>query len=772
MSPENPNIVNAALHYQRRGFCPIPVRAGTKEPLLAGWTDLRALPEDIPGLFAGDVGVGLSLGEPSGGLVDVDLDCEEARRLAHQYLPPTPAKTGRSGSPDSHWWYVAVGTVTKRYRDARGGGMIVELRSTGCQTVVGPSIHPSGERYTDLIGEPAVVDPDELRAAIERLRDAVLLERYGPSEDPPPRSSTQRTRAPGPDRNWRETNPLQKAEDIALPMQRRIERCRNYLAKCPEAISGSGGHNATLRAACECFRFGLDRASARSVMDWFNGVKTAGEPWTDKEIEHKLDDAEIKVRQDNEFGFRLIGQIARGGKTLEETARLYTDVGNAARFVLRHGNRFRYSYQRNAWLVWDGCRWAWDATGAVLTAAKQTALAIIEDSKAGVGTEEFEQASRWSRSSQRHQRVTAMIALAQPDLAVVSDDLDSDPYLFNCLNGTIDLRTGRLRDHDPADVITRLAPVEYDPLAKCPRFLRFVERIFGSDQELIGFVQRWHGYALTGDVRHQYLVIYYGEGNNGKSVLLDTISAVMGDHACEAPPDLLVVRKHAEHPTQVADLYGRRLVVASETEEGAELALPLIKRLTGNLRVKARFMRQDYFEFTRTHKFVLVTNHKPMVADSTEAAWRRLLLVPFNVVIPIHERDPNLMETLRGEHPGILAWLVRGATEELTIPQAVRLATNEYRGRSNSFEEFLSSECDFQPRSVTLSSDLSAAYSSWGSEQGVTIAQGRAWGPALRERGCVETKRNGARAWRGIALKRTGQIAHKSDRSPVPPSTE
>jgi P4 family phage/plasmid primase-like protien len=762
MSPETPNIVEAALRYRQRG---------TKEPLLAGWTDLRASPEDIPGLFAGDVGVGLSLGEPSGWLVDVDLDCEEARRLAPEFLPPTQAKTGRPGSPDSHWWYIAADAKTKRFRDERAGGMIVELRSTGCQTVVGPSTHPSGEPYSNLDGEPAVVDAEDLRAAVERLRDAVYFERHGPLEDPPP-PPPRKTKASGPDRAWRETGPILTADDVSLPMQRRIERCRQYINKCPEAKSGAGGHNATLRAACECFRFGLDRASARSVMDWFNGVKTAGEPWTDKEIEHKLNDAETKVREDNEFGIRLIGYVARGGRSLEETAQLHTDVGNAARFVLGHGNRFRYSYQRNAWLVWDGCRWAWDSTGAVLNAAKQTALAILEDSKAVPGTEESDRASQWSRSSQRHQRVTAMIALAQPDVAVISDALDADPYLFNCLNGTIDLRTGRLRDYDPADLITRLAPVEYDPLAKCPRFLRFVERIFGSDQELIGFVRRWHGYSLTGDVRHQFLPIYYGEGNNGKSVLLDTISAVMGDYAGEAPPDLLVVRKHAEHPTQVADLYGRRLVVASETEEGAELALPLIKRLTGNLRVKARFMRQDYFEFTRTHKFVLVTNHKPMVADSTESAWRRLLLVPFSVVIPTHERDPNLMETLRGEYPGILAWLVGGASEDLVIPEAIRLATNEYRGRSNSFEEFLSSECDFQPDSVVLSQDIAVAFRSWAEEQGVAVVQGRAVGAALRERGCVDTKLAGERAWRGLALKNPGHIAHKVDESPVPLSME
>lgn len=769
VSNENPNIIDAALRYRARGYMPIPVRAGTKEPLVAGWTDLRPSPAEISGLFAGEVSVGLSLGEASGWLVDVDLDCEEARRLAPEFLPATGAKTGRPGSPDSHWWYIAEGAKTRRYKDERGRGVIVELRSTGAQTVVGPSLHPSGERYTELDGDPAGVDAADLQAAVERLKQAVMLERHGPPDDPPPRSERPSDKAVPPaipDRSWRPHGPEQEIEERAVPMERRVERCRAYLAKCPDAISGAGGHDTTLRAACECFRFGLDRTNARTVMDWFNVTKTGGEPWADKEIEHKLDDAEAKVREDNEFGVRL-GQTARGGKSLEDTARLNTDVGNAARFVLRHGRGFRYSYQHGSWLVWDGCRWAWDLSGAAVAAAKNTALAILEDAKDGLGTEASERASHWSRKSQHLSRITAMLALAQPDLAVVSDDLDAHPWLFNCRNGTIDLRTGVIRLHDPADLITRLAPVEYDPLADCPRFKTFLMRILGGDDELIAFARRWHGYCLTGDVRHQYLPIYYGEGNNGKSVLLDTISEVMGDYAGEAPPDLLVVRKHAEHPTQVADLCGRRLVVASETEDGAELNLPLVKRLTGNLRLKARLMRQDYFEFTRTHKFVLATNHKPIVAESTEAAWRRILLVHFRVVIPPSERDPHLAETLRTEHPGILAWLVSGASEELSIPDTIRLATESYRGRANSFEEFLESECDFGDGTVTPSTDIAAAYEAWANEEGVAVLKGRSTGPALRARGCVQTKLNGARAWRGVSLRGGGRIAQNHAELPV-----
>jgi putative DNA primase/helicase len=285
-------------------------------------------------------------------------------------------------------------------------------------------------------------------------------------------------------------------------------------------------------------------------------------------------------------------------------------------------------------------------------------------------------------------------------------------------------------------------------------------------------MKRWHGYCLTGDVRHQYLPIYYGQGNNGKSVLLDTISAIMGDYAGEAPPDLLVVRKHNEHPTEIADLYGRRLAVASETENGAELRLQLIKRITGNANLKARYMRQDYFEFARTHKMVLVTNNRPVVPEATEAVWRRLLLVPFDVVIPPAERDPHLSEKLRGEFPGILAWMVGGASEELDIPESVHLATISYRGQSSTFGEFLEAECDFTTGAVTLATDIATAYAAWAADEDRPLQKGRAIGPALRARRCSRTKLDGARAWRGVSIRSEGPIAPNQDGFPLTASKE
>ncbi len=438
-----------------------------------------------------------------------------------------------------------------------------------------------------------------------------------------------------------------------------------------------------------------------------------------------------------------------------EVATLLTDVGNAGRLVRREEKRIRYCYGPGQWLIWDGKRWRPDERGRIVKLCKATALSIYEEARKNPADQD--EITKWARTSQFRERLTAMAVLAQPDVAVLPDDMDADPWAFNCRNGTVDLRTGELRPHHREDLITRLAPVEFDPDAPCPRFDRFLHEIFDGDRDLIRFVQRWHGHSLSGDIREQYLPIYHGEGNNGKSVLLDTISAVMGEYAGEAPPDLVTVRKHPEHPTEIADLMGKRLVVASETERDAELRLQLIKRLTGNARLKARMMRQDYFEFARTHKMILVTNNRPTIKEDTEAAWRRLRLVPFEVVIPKAKRDPDLMRKLSSERSGILAWLVQGCVdwlrEGLTEPDAVIVATEAYRGCANSLDAFMLDRCVLGEGLVCVTSDLMAAYADWCGVNKRVPLRGRAFAAALKEKGCMPTKIGGQRHWVGLVLE-------------------
>lgn len=564
-----------------------------------------------------------------------------------------------------------------------------------------------------------------------------------------------------------------------ISMDKRESRCMAYVEKCPDAISGQGGHNTTLRAACECFRFGLDDAAVWRVMQWFNANKTGGEPWTEKELRHKIESARQKVESNGEGGMRLVSTQSTSEAVVVgedwfperqqpthhleaycvphlQMAQLVTDVGNAARLVSRYGESLRFCHETGRWYCWDGTRWCVDVKGEIMFRSKNVALSILDEAKQ-CRDDRRDDLLKWARASQKRERITAMAALAQADVAITTDDLDVDPWLFNCQNGTVDLRTGELRPHSPQDFITKISPVVFDPGAPCPIFDSFLHRIFDGDHELITFVQRWHGHCLTGDVREQYMPIYHGEGNNGKSVLLDTISSIMGDFACEAPPHLVTLRKQDEHATEIADLMGRRLVIASETEKDAELRVQLIKRLTGNERLKGRYMRQDFFQFRRTHKMVLVTNNPPVIRENSEAVWRRLRLVPFRVIIPKQERDPKLMEKLKAEWPGILAWIVRGCVdwqrEGLTEPIAVMHATQRYRGSASSLEEFVNDCCELGNGLVCASGTFHAAYEEWCDENKRRPLQARALADALRSIGCENQKISGERCWLNIQLR-------------------
>jgi len=285
-------LLDAARTYLARGYAVIPVPAGKKIPVLKGWTDLRLSDADLPMHFNGKGNIGVLLGEPSGWLVDVDLDCVEAVLLAPQFLPPTGAMTGRPGKPASHWWYVCEGAKTRKHQDPVSKKMIVEFRSTGAQTVVGPSIHPSGEPYDPLDGEPAVTDAAELAACVAALAEAVIKARHG---DPPPA---------------RPTPTLERAPTTGPPSADAVlRRAEAYLDRISPAISGSGGHSQTYAAATAMVHgFGLDAETAFHLLaDRFN--PRCQPPWSEKELRHKVEDAATKPHE-RPFGWLRDSGIA------------------------------------------------------------------------------------------------------------------------------------------------------------------------------------------------------------------------------------------------------------------------------------------------------------------------------------------------------------------------------------------------------------------------------------------------------------------------------
>ncbi len=435
-----------------------------------------------------------------------------------------------------------------------------------------------------------------------------------------------------------------------------------------------------------------------------------------------------------------------------------TDLGNARRFADRFCDDARYCHKWKQWLVWDGRRWERDNTGKVNRMAYELvrdmqilAPQISDDDKRSA-------AIKWALSSQSANRLTAIVKLAQSLLPVRPDELDSDRFLLNVLNGTIDLRTGRLHPHDRAQLLTKLAPVLHDVSAKCPRWLAFQTEIHGGDYSVVSFKQRAYGYSMTGDVSEHCLFIQFGAGANGKSTEQDTIHEILGDYAQTLRPEVLMERKTSGGASEEeAALKGARFVTASETGSGGRLNEALVKRLTGGDRIRARFLHGHEFEFAPTHKLWLSTNHKPVIRDTTFSIWRRIHLIPYQVEFTEDRRDTGLPEKLKKEASGILNWLIEGCLQwqrdKLQPPQAVSSATQEYRNSMDVLGDFLEEQCVVIEGVKAKASTLYAKYKAWCEENGERAENQRNFGLRMSERGFKRIRASDGFRYQGVGIR-------------------
>jgi putative DNA primase/helicase len=414
-----------------------------------------------------------------------------------------------------------------------------------------------------------------------------------------------------------------------------------------------------------------------------------------------------------------------------------TDDGNGKRVVARHGGDWRHCHPWKRSLIFDGKRWAEDETGAAVRLVKETqadlytrtAAAIERLGDVGDDKERKQQLADLTRllkhclAWEDARRINACLQLAttEPGIPVLPADLDRDPWLFNVTNGTLDLRTGELLPHRREDMLTKLAPVAYEPKALCPLWMNCLTKWMGGNQRLLTYLQRAAGYSLTADVGEQILFFLYGSGANGKSTFLLTLLDLLGDYAIQTVSDLLMVKNSEAHPTERADLFGRRFCATIETEEGKRMAEALTKQLTGGDKVKARKMRQDFFEFSPTWKIWLAANHYPQIRGTDHAIWRRVKLIPFTVTIPDYEKDKALAQKLKAEAPGILAWCVRGCRDwqrdGMAEPDEVRAATEAYRKEQDTIEEFLHDCCVLNDQLSAQAGKLLEAYTAWSGEK-------------------------------------------------------
>ena len=378
-----------------------------------------------------------------------------------------------------------------------------------------------------------------------------------------------------------------------------------------------------------------------------------------------------------------------------------TEMGSGERMANLVGDRIRHVHKWKKWLIWDGMRWKLDESAMIQRLGKKVAKRIIREVNEGKNDEEKKKILAYALGLQKKSRFDSMLSFAASEEGIpcTPDDLDGDHWLLNCPNGTLNLRTGTLKPHDPMDLITKLCPVPFDPHATCKLWLETLDGIFRGNAGLITFVQRLFGYILTGSVEEAILPIFYGKGANGKSTILETAQATLGgDYSGPAAIDFLMMRSHREHPTEIASLFGRRLVLATETGEDCRLNEVRVKALTGTDRLTARRMREDEWTFAPTHKLVLSTNHQPVIVGTDPAIWRRVKMVPFDVQFRRGEGlDLKRVDKLRAELPGVLAWMVRGCLDwqkdGLTEPPEVIAATAEYKTSQDSVQIFVDACC-------------------------------------------------------------------------------
>jgi putative DNA primase/helicase len=442
-----------------------------------------------------------------------------------------------------------------------------------------------------------------------------------------------------------------------------------------------------------------------------------------------------------------------------------TDMGNAERLVARHGADLRYCGLWRRWIVWGGETWNDNGDDGVQERAKETVLAIYEEGIAASNPERAQVLWKHAQRSESAGRVHAMIDLARSTarLAVAPDDLDRDPWLLNCANGTIDLRRGVLLPFTREDLMTKRSPAIFDGAARCPTWLAFLDQIFAGDAEMIGFMRRSAGYCLSGSTVERVLFILFGAGRNGKSTFLEVIRHVLGDYASGTPASTILSQRNKGIPNDIARLKGARFVSASETSDGAEIDEAFIKIATGGDTITARFLNAEFFDFRPQFKIWLATNHKPLIKGTDPAVWDRIRLVPFMVRIPEEQLDKALRDKLILEADGILGWMIGGCLEwqrlgGLGEPEKVRAATEEYRLNENMFGAFLAARCHVptEPsviRPSALAGALYATYKEWAKQTGEEAMSQRRFGDRLREQGFQAGKNNqDQRVWRGLEL--------------------
>lgn len=438
-----------------------------------------------------------------------------------------------------------------------------------------------------------------------------------------------------------------------------------------------------------------------------------------------------------------------------------TDSGNAERWVRMHGQDFRWLVDEGCWLHWAGSHWKDGGDAAALQATKAVARSWRVDMAAEADATNRVNLRRHAEKSEAASRRAAMLTLAAAEtgVAVEASELDTDPWLLNCPNGTVNLRTGRLQPHRREDLCTKMTKVPFDASATCPTFDAFLAQIL-PDAETREYLGRCIGYAASGVIREHVFPVLWGQtGRNGKGTLVEAVFAALGEYATALPNDVIIESRNDPHPNMFAQLLGVRLGVAAELRPSDKLNEGMLKKLTGGDQIRARFMGGEFFSFAPSQKMFLQTNYRPRVRGGDPALWARMRVIPFGVSF-VGREDLTLRDRIHAELPGVLARIVRWCLDwqrlGLVAPQEVVEATAEYREESDRVGQFLEECCERAPMARISAGVLWKSYRTWCEGRGESAGGQNVFGVEVKARGYQSCKVSGERRYQGLQLRSAG----------------
>ena len=775
-------------HVQRgidRGWAFTPLIG--KRPYRDAWQAEEPADHDTAIEWARRGNIALRTGQVSG-VVVIDDDTEGGSGTAELELPETV--TVVTGSGKRHFYFRCP--EGRLGNSAKGLPQKVDVRGDGgCVVFVG-SIHPdTGDMYRWAPGH----SPDEIELA--ELPESVLARLKTPSRGRNSELVELPILSDGaiPQANPTSSSPSDPAPAAGPPPVRaEVPNCvRRYakgvLRNASDRVAGAspGGRNNALNR--EAFIVGryvgagaieeavamqrLTSSAARAGLTASEAGPTArsglqaGMKEPVNVVELKLDlEGRSRLKDSGADGAppSHIGESPVGESPGDSN--FGTELWFARRLLQKHGHDLRFVGESNRWFRWHHAegRWQEDVTGEVHRRAKDITGELVQEVRdleaANADSDDIEAADKVARKFQAKTPIENSIKLASTESRVIAtrEQWDRDPWLLHVANGTLDLTQQQLRSARREDYITKRCPVSFRPEATAPLWESFLERIL-PDEKVRDYVQRFFGYALTGEIGEHVMHVFWGSGANGKSTLLEAIRFVHGDYGVTAPPTLLMQAKGDKHPTDQTMLHGARLAISTETPEGGRLDENTMKSLTGGDTITARRMREDFWSYEPTHKLVVATNHRPRVTGNDEGVWRRLRLVPFEVKVPEKERDPHLLRKLKEEAEGILVWLLHGIRQyqerRLDPPEAVRVATAEYRECEDTLGDFVHDCLEQAAGGATSTSEIHDAYRRWCDTHGIPDARRltqRSLTTRLQNRGFVYRRTKTQRGFEGVLV--------------------